>query len=92
LTVRLTTLGEALREAQAVEEQGARAWMDPFDPAVTVDRLYAAWQRAEKRAREVPPDSPEAAERLIGAEEIWKGYEQALAKAIGRGSFRLARA
>jgi hypothetical protein len=38
--------------------------MDPFDPAVTVERLYAAWERAENRYRELPPGSPEAAAAL----------------------------
>ena len=66
--------------------------MDPFDPAVTVDRLYRAWQRAEQRAREVAPDSAEAAERLAGADELWNAYEAALAKAVGRGALRPSRA
>ncbi|MGH2465563.1 MAG: hypothetical protein ACRDGI_08885 [Candidatus Limnocylindrales bacterium] len=66
--------------------------MDPFDPAVTVERLYAAWQTAERRYREVPPDSAEAAERLVGVNQLWEAYEQALAKAVGRGSLRPSKA
>jgi hypothetical protein len=66
--------------------------MDPFDPAITVDRLYSAWERAEKRAREVPPDSPEAAERLAGVDELWEAYEAALARAVGRGLLRSSKA
>jgi hypothetical protein len=62
--------------------------MDPADLAVTVDRLYTAWERAEARAREVAPGSPEAAERLAGADELWKAYEEALAQAVGRGALR----
>jgi hypothetical protein len=53
-----------------------------------VDRLYAAWQRAEKRAREAVPASLEAAERVVGADQLWEAYEAALAKAVGRGSLR----
>jgi hypothetical protein len=66
--------------------------MDPFDPAVTVDRLYTAWQRAEQRARELPPGSPEAAERLAGVDELWEAYERALGKAVGRGGLRPSKA
>ncbi|MGH2464391.1 MAG: hypothetical protein ACRDGI_02935 [Candidatus Limnocylindrales bacterium] len=58
---------------------------------MTVERLYSAWQRAEKRAREVPPDGPEAAERLVGVNELWEAYERALANAIGRGALRPAK-
>jgi hypothetical protein len=65
---------------------------DPFDPAATVDQLYGAWQRAEQRAREVPPDSAEANERVVGANELWEAYERALGKAIGGGSLRLSEA
>jgi hypothetical protein len=55
---------------------------------IMVDRLYIAWQRAEKRSREVPPDSPEAAERIQGVNQLWQAYEKALAKAVGRGSLK----
>jgi hypothetical protein len=65
---------------------------DPIDRADTVDRLYAAWQRAEQRAREVPPESPEARERATGANELWEAYERALGKAIGGGSLHLSKA
>lgn len=57
---------------------------------IMVDRLYTAWQRAEKRSREVPEGSPEAAERLAGVNQLWEAYEQALAKAVGRGSLKKA--
>jgi len=53
-----------------------------------VDRLYASWQRAEQRSRDVAPGSPDAQERLAGAEQVWHAYEQALAKALGRGSLK----
>ena len=66
--------------------------MDPFDPTVTLDRLYAAWQRAEKRYREASPGSAEAAERLVGVNQLWQAYEEALAKAVGRGSLRPSKA
>jgi hypothetical protein len=66
--------------------------MDPFDPTLTLNRLYAAWQKAEQRYREVPPGSNEAGERLIGVNQLWEGYEAALAKALGRGSLRPSKA
>jgi hypothetical protein len=62
--------------------------MDPFDPVVTVESLYRAWEQAERRYRELPQDSPEAAEALEGVHELWEAYEQALGKALGRGAPR----
>jgi hypothetical protein len=62
--------------------------MDPFDPVVTVESLYRAWQRADRRYRALPPDSPEAAEALEGVNELWAAYERALGKALGRGALR----
>lgn len=62
----------------------------PEQDQLMVERLYAAWQRAEKRSREVPLGSPEYEERLIGVNQIWDAYEQALAKAVGRGSLKRA--
>jgi hypothetical protein len=58
---------------------------------IMVDRLYLAWERAEKRSREVPPGSAEAAERILGVSQLWEAYEQALAKAVGRGSLKRVR-
>jgi hypothetical protein len=55
---------------------------------ILVDRLYLAWEQAEKRSREVPPNSPEAAERIQGVRQLWEAYEQALARAVGRGSLK----
>jgi len=62
----------------------------PEQDRLMVERLYAAWQRAEKRSREVPPGSAEYEERLIGVNQIWEAYEQALARAVGRGSLKRA--
>jgi hypothetical protein len=66
--------------------------MDPFDLTVTVERLYIAWQRADQRYREALPGSREAAERLVGVDQLWDAYEQALAKAVGRRSLRPSKA
>jgi hypothetical protein len=60
--------------------------MDPFDPVVAVESLHRAWERAERRYRELPPNSPEAAEALEGVNQLWEAYEQALGKALGRGA------
>jgi hypothetical protein len=62
--------------------------MDPFDPVVTVESLHHAWEQAERRYRELPPDSPEAAEALEGVNQLWQAYELALGKALGRGALR----
>ena len=64
--------------------------MDPFDPVVTVESLHRAWEQAERRYRELPPDSVEAAEALAGVDALWEAYEDALGKALGRGAFRPA--
>jgi hypothetical protein len=55
---------------------------------VTVKALYRAWERAEKRYRELPSGSPEAADALEGVNQLWEAYEQALGKALGRGALR----
>jgi len=52
---------------------------------VTVESLHRAWQRAERRSRELRPGSPEWAEALEGVDELWDAYERALGKALGRG-------
>jgi hypothetical protein len=68
------------------ERSGKSAPAD--EDRLLVERLYAAWQRAEKRAREAAPGSLEAAERAVGVDQLWEAYEEALAKAVGRGSLR----
>jgi hypothetical protein len=65
--------------------------MDPFDPVVTVESLHRAWERAEKRYRELPQDSPEAAEALDGVNALWSAYERALGKAPGHGAVKRPR-
>ena len=72
--------------------RAAEVWAlrSPEQDRLMVERLYAAWQRAEVRSREVPPGSPEYQERLAGVDQIWAEYEQALAAAVGRGSLKRA--
>jgi hypothetical protein len=43
---------------------------------------------AERRYRELPPGSPEAADALEGVNALWEAYERALGKALGRGALR----
>jgi hypothetical protein len=62
--------------------------MDPFDPVVTIESLHHAWEQAERRYRELPPNSPEAVEALEGVNQLWDAYEQALGKALGSGVLR----
>jgi hypothetical protein len=62
--------------------------MDPFDPVVTLESLHRAWQQAERRYRELPPGSPEAAEALAGVNALWAAYEEALGKAPRHGAVR----
>ncbi|MGH2464195.1 MAG: hypothetical protein ACRDGI_01935 [Candidatus Limnocylindrales bacterium] len=62
--------------------------MDPFDPVLTVESIYRAWQQAERRYRALPPSSPDAAEALDGVNQLWQAYEKALGNALGRGVLR----
>ena len=62
--------------------------LDPFDPVVTVEGIYRAWLQAEIRYRELAPGSPESREALEGVDQLWRAYERALGKALGRGALR----
>jgi hypothetical protein len=55
---------------------------------MTLEGIYRAWERAEKRFRELPPGSPLAEEALAAATQLWDWYERELGKAIGRGKLR----
>ena len=75
-------------QAMAVDFERSGTSVPAAQDRLLVDRLYGAWQRAEKRAREAAPGSMEAAERSVGVDQLWEAYEEALAKAVGRGSLR----
>lgn len=55
---------------------------------ILVERLYGSWLRAERRSRDPAPGSLEAAERAVGADQVWQAYEEALARALGHGSLK----
>lgn len=51
-----------------------------------IDRLFAAWQRAEQEYRELAADSPDAERARADLDRLWDAYEKALGKAIGQGT------
>jgi hypothetical protein len=51
-----------------------------------IDELFAAWQRAEQRYRELATDSPNGELARAELDRLWDAYEKALGKAIGHGT------
>jgi hypothetical protein len=92
LTIPIYILGWPDHRLRLNDQRGGSGRMGSAEQdRIMVDRLYLAWQRAERRSREVPPDWPEAAERIQGVNQLWEAYERALAKAVGRGSLKKVR-